>query len=267
MFSHSILILIITFSITNSITNFVETSIIDNRIEKFIDSNGECNLPQSIRNEIINYQPIVTSIINEIVYGNLSGNTHQSLAVFCDTFGPRMSGTQNLENAIDYMVQTLTDAGLENVHTENATVPHWERGFESAQLISPHKQNLNILGLGSTVGTPRGGIMGEAIAVETFKELSEMSDDMVKGKIVVFVPKWEGYGKTVVYRRDAASVAAKRGAIAALVRSITPYSIGSPHTGWQHYDDGVNKIPAACLTVEDAEMLLRIYRRGFSHSF
>lgn len=252
----------LTLLILISINYFVTSSYLDNRIDKYIASNGECNLPESIRSEIAGYQSIVNNIIQEIVNGKFAGDTHESLAKFCDTFGPRMSGSQNLENAIDYMKKQFNDAGLENVHTENASVPHWERGFESAQLITPHKQNLNILGLGSTVGTPRGGIMGEAIVVESFMDLANMTDDMVKGNIIIFVPKWEGYGKTVPYRRDAATVAAKRGGIAALVRSITPYSIGSPHTGWQHYDDSVNKIPVACLTVEDAEMLLRIYQRG-----
>lgn len=245
--------------------HFLFASIINNRIEKYIDSKGECNLPQSLRNEIAGHQSAVTDILNQIVDGKYAGDTHKSLEIFCDTFGPRMSGSPGLEAAIDYMVDQLNGAGLENVHTENASVPHWERGYESAQLTQPHKQNLPMLGLGSSVGTPRGGIMGEAIAVESFKEFASISDDDVRGKIVVFAPKWEGYAKTVPYRRDGATVAAKRGAIAVLIRSITPFSIGSPHTGWQAYDDGtVTKIPAACITVEDAEMLLRIYRRGIT---
>lgn len=167
-----------------------------------------------------------------------------------------------LENSIDFLVNKFKEVGLENVHTENATVPHWERGYEMAQLIMPHKQNFQILGLGGTIGTPRGGIIGNVIAVENTTEFEKYSKSDVEGKIVVFVPKWEGYGKTVYYRSNAASIAAEKGAIAALVRSITPFSIGSPHTGMFHYKDNIKKIPVACLTVEDAEMLLRLYRKG-----
>lgn len=172
-----------------------------------------------------------------------------------------MSGSANLERAIDYMIGQLNDAGLENVHTENASVPHWERGFESAQLTAPHAQTLPFLGLGTTIGTPRGGIIADAIVVADFDELKALPDSEVHGKIVVFAPQWESYGKTVQYRSWAASRAAEKGAVAALVRSITPFSIGSPHTGMQHYADGVRKIPVGCITVEDAEMLLRIHRR------
>lgn len=187
-----------------------------------------------------------------------------SLSKFIDRFGARMSGSDNLENAIDYMVTALRDdAQLENVHTETVqTVPHWTRGFESAEMIKPRRKVLPFLGLGSTVGTPRGGIVAAVVVVANFREFKELPDEMVRGKIAVFVPKWHGYGKTVKYRSQAASVAARKGAVAALVRSITPFSIGSPHTGQQHYADGVRKIPVGCITVEDAEMLLRMYRRG-----
>lgn len=188
---------------------------------------------------------------------------YTSLAELTDTFGARMTGTQNLDDAIDYMVKKMTDAGLDNVHTENATVPHWERGYENCNMISPHRSKISIVGFGFTVGTLRGGIIADVVAVESFEEFDKLSEEQVSGKIVLFVPEWQGYGKTVKYRSQAASVASKKGAVAALVRSITPYSIGSVHTGMQSYADDVkNKIPVAAVTVEDAYMMLRLYRRG-----
>ena len=83
----------------------------------------------------------------------------------------------------------------------------------------------------------------------------------VPGKIVVFNPTWESYGVTVQYRSQSASEAAKLGAVAALVRSITPYSIDSPHTGQQYYSVD-KKIPVACITVEDAAMMERMQAKG-----
>lgn len=185
-----------------------------------------------------------------------------SLAEFTDQFGGRLSGSQNLENAIDFMVKKLKDVGLDNVHTENATVPHWERGFEDCQLTSPRPHNIRIVGFGTSVGTMRGGIIANAVVVESFDELKKLSVNKVRGNIVIFVPKWESYGKTVKYRTKGASEASRKGAVAVLVRSITPFSINSLHTGSQFYDDDVKKIPSAAITVEDAEMLLRLYRRG-----
>lgn len=84
----------------------------------------------------------------------------------------------------------------------------------------------------------------------------------VKGKIVVYNQPYVSYAETVVYRTKGASEASKNGAVAALIRSITPFSLNTPHTGQQDYIDGVPKIPVACITVEDAELLDRLYKRG-----
>lgn len=185
------------------------------------------------------------------------------MAELTDKFGGRMSGSQNLEDAIDYMVVEMKKADLDNVHTENATVPHWERGYENCDMISPRRAKINICGFGFTVGTLRGGLIADVIAVESFDEFDKLPESEVQGKIVLFVPEWQGYGKTVRYRSQAASVASRKGAVAALVRSITPYSIGSLHTGMQTYAADVkNKIPVAAVTVEDAYSMLRLYRRG-----
>lgn len=194
---------------------------------------------------------------------NIFFSTTFRLAEMTDTFGARMTGSQSLEDAIDYMIDELKKAGLDNVHTENATVPRWERGYENCQMLSPRKAKMNICGFGSTIGTLRGGLVADVVAVESFEEFDELPESVVQGKIVLFVPRWQGYGKTVAYRSKAASVASKKGAVAALVRSITPYSIGSLHTGMQRYADDVkNKIPVAAVTVEDAYMMLRMYRKG-----
>lgn len=174
-----------------------------------------------------------------------------------------MAGTQSLERAIDYMVDEMKSAGLDNVHTENATVPHWRRGIEKCEMLTPHEADIKVCGFGFTVGTPAGGITADVIAVETFDEFAKLPESQVRGKIALFVPKWEGYGKTVKYRSLAASVASKKGAVAALVRSITPYSIGSLHTGMQRYQKDVpRQIPVAAVTVEDAYMMLRLCRGG-----
>uniref|UniRef100_A0A182NQN4 Carboxypeptidase Q n=1 Tax=Anopheles dirus TaxID=7168 RepID=A0A182NQN4_9DIPT len=242
---------------------WASAGVTDNRVDTFGKRNdGSCDLPDSLLKEIHGYQPIVNKIVNKIVNGEFAGRTWDSLAELVDTFGARVAGSDQLEKAIDYVVTKMQADGLENVHTENATVPHWVRGYESAELVKPFRKNLPLLGLGSSIGTPRGGIIAEVLAVESFKEFEAIAAEQVRGKIVVFSPVWESYGRTVVYRSQAASVASRKGAVAALVRSITPFSIGSPHTGQQHYQDDVKKIPVACITVEDAQMLLRKYRRG-----
>jgi Zn-dependent M28 family amino/carboxypeptidase len=100
------------------------------------------------------------------------------------------------------------------------------------------------------------------VAVDTFDELTALGRGKVAGKIVLFNPEWQGYGQTVMYRASGASEAAQLGAVAVLVRSMTGVSLQTPHTGALNYTDGVPKIPAAALSVEDAAMLERLVKKG-----
>lgn len=135
------------------------------------------------------------------------------------------------------------------------------RGEEIITMIEPRKKNIAVLGLGKSVNTPLEGITAEIIVFHNFTELENTSEDKIKGKIVVYNPLYTTYSETVAYRSGASKAAAK-GAVASLVRSITDFSINSPHTGSQTYDENVSKIPTAAITVEDADLLERIQSRG-----
>jgi carboxypeptidase Q len=185
----------------------------------------------------------------------------QRLARLCDTFGPRFSGTTNLEAAIDWVLAQMKADGLENVHGEEVLVPHWVRGAESAELLEPRTRRLPMLGLGGSIATPPEGITAEVLVVKSFADLTGRALD-ASGKIVLFNVPFTTYGETVAVRVHGAEEAARVGAVASLVRSITPFSIQSPHTGGMSYSNAVRKIPHAAITVEDAEMMQRIQDRG-----
>ena len=99
-------------------------------------------------------------------------------------------------------------------------------------MVKPRHKKLNILGLGYSVGTNNQTLQAPIIVVRTFDELERRASE-VKGKIVVYNFVFESYGKQAQYRGHGAARAAKHGAVAALIRSVTPLSIGSPHTGGQ----------------------------------
>lgn len=183
------------------------------------------------------------------------------LAELTDKFGNRLSGSDNLERAIDWVLEQMRQDGLQNVRGEPAMVPHWVRGQESAELISPRPRHLPMLGLGGSVGTPKNGITGEVLVVNSFDDLTAHAAQ-ARGKIVLFDVAFTNYGATVQYRAAGPSAAAKVGALACLIRSVTPYSQQTPHTGALRYDTTVAKVPAAALTVEDVMMLHRMQDRG-----
>jgi hypothetical protein len=184
------------------------------------------------------------------------------LQYLCDRIGNRVSGSASLERAIQWAASEMKAAGLQNVQTPPVKVPKWVRGRESALMIEPVNKPLTMIGLGMSVGTPAEGITGNVVAVSTFEELNALGRAKVEGKIVLFNPVWQGYGPTVMYRTSGPSAAAKLGAKAVLVRSMTGVTLQTPHTGATLYEDGVTKIPAAALSVEDAAMIQRLTASG-----
>ncbi|HJK98077.1 MAG TPA: hypothetical protein RMF84_12685, partial [Polyangiaceae bacterium LLY-WYZ-14_1] len=97
--------------------------------------------------------------------------TWERLAELVDRFGPRFSGSESLESALDWILEGMKADGLENVRAEPVMVPRWIRGPESAELLAPRYDQLTVLGLGPSVPTPPGGIWAEVLVVESFAEL------------------------------------------------------------------------------------------------
>ena len=186
------------------------------------------------------------------------------LEFLCDRIGNRLSGSSSLDRAVAWGFEEMKRAGLENVRAQSVKVPHWVRGEESLTAISPLDRNLPILGLGNSVGTPAQGITANVVVVSNFEELSALGAAKVRGNIVLFDAPFQGYGRTVTYRVSGPSRAAALGAVAVLVRSITPISLRTPHTGTLVYLADSPQIPAAAVTIEDAEWMHRLALRGNS---
>lgn len=193
----------------------------------------------------------------------------EKLRQLTDGIGHRLSGSPQLDAALAWAENALTADGHENVRREPVMVPHWERGAESAEILAPSRRPLAILGLGGSVGTPKGGVEGEVLVVRSFDEL-ERAGAAVKDKIVLFDvamrphddEKGSGYGEVAPFRTAGPSRAAKLGAKAVLVRSLATSSLRTPHTGATRFEEGIKPIPAAAISTEEAALLGRLSERG-----
>jgi len=212
------------------------------------------------------YQLTASRIITAALAGN---DGYRKLEDLCLTIGHRLSGSPQLEKAIDWAMAEMKKDGHESVRREKVMVPHWVRGRESATMLEPRAEELHMLGLGGSVGTPPEGITAEVLVVASKEEL-DAAGDKAKGKIVLFnnvMPPYDpqtgsGYGKAVHFRGRGAIYAAEKGAVACLVRSVTAKSLRSPHTGGMGYRDAPVKIPAAAISVEDADTIARLQAKG-----
>lgn len=189
-------------------------------------------------------------------------NGWRKLMHWCDRIGHRLSGSAALDQALEWSAEEMKREGLRNVTLLPVKVPVWVRGAEGCEMAAPVRAKIHMLGLGGSVGTPPDGIEAEVVCVSTFEELDQLAEEQVRGRIVVYNQKWEGYGRTVRYRSSGAIQAARKGAVAALLRSVTGHSLRSPHTGMMRYAEDVPRIPFAAISVEDAARIARLVSTG-----
>jgi carboxypeptidase Q len=205
------------------------------------------------------YRETAARLIGEAL---TSSSAYDNLEFLCDRIGHRLSGSEPLDRAVDWAIATMRKDGLDSVRAEPVLVPRWVRGRERARIVEPVVHELHMLGLGMSVGTPADGIEAEVVAVSNFDELDRLGEPGIRGRIVLFDVPFTTYGATSLYRANGPSRAAKHGAAAVLVRSVTPASLDTPHTGSLTYAENVPKIPAAAITVENAAMIRRLLGRG-----
>jgi carboxypeptidase Q len=198
-----------------------------------------------------------------------SCSSYNNLYTLTKTIGGRLAGSPQMVKAEQWGDKALQQAGADKVILQECMVPHWVRGGKDKASVTYKPANgkmqsiqLNVLALGNSVGTGARGAQALLIRVNNFDELEKRKDE-VKGKIVfyncpfeeTFVRTFEAYGKNVIYRSVGASRAAKYGAVAILVRSMTHAMDNNPHTGSLRYNDSFPRIPAAAVGLRDVEKL------------
>ncbi|HKT77814.1 MAG TPA: M20/M25/M40 family metallo-hydrolase [Sphingobium sp.] len=182
--------------------------------------------------------------------------------------GPRPAGTPQEARARDWAVDRLKALGFSNVRAEPYRMSVWQRGRDEAEVIAPFPQRLMIAALGNSGSTSAKGIEGEVVYFPTLAALEAAPDAAVRGKIVFVSHAMQAtqdgssYGYFGATRRQGPSIASRKGAIAILIRSIGTDHHRLPHSGVQMWADGVKAIPAAALSIPDADQLSRILARG-----
>lgn len=210
--------------------------------------------------EMNKFKPVVDLIVKNAMKDSSSW---ERMAYMCDMFGPRLSGSKNLENAIDWIMSEMIKDGFINVRKEPVSVPYWRRGNEYCEMIEPRFHKISIKAYGGSIGTPQDGITAPVLVVNSFEELERRRAE-AKGRIVVYNQPFISYGQSVQFRFRGAIKAAEVGAVASLCRAVSPLSHGHPHTGMMIYADTIKKIPHASISAEDAMLLERIQKRGIT---
>jgi carboxypeptidase Q len=196
----------------------------------------------------------------------------EMLTELCTKIGPRITGSPQAANAVEWSRKKMEELGFQNVRTEPVIVKRWIRGTERGSYKiagSKTAKKLNLCALGGSVATPQKGITSEIIEVKSWEELTALGEN-ARGKIVFYnrpmdrslISLGTAYGRAVDQRSRGAIEAAKHGAVAALVRSMTTQIDDVPHTGQMNYVDSIPKIPSAAISTNNANILGSLISEG-----
>ncbi|MEP7278461.1 MAG: M20/M25/M40 family metallo-hydrolase [Bacteroidota bacterium] len=215
----------------------------------------------------------IAKIADEIL---VSGKIYDNLRVLCKTVGGRLSGSPQMYKAEAWGVKTLKQAGADKVYLQECMVPHWTRGGRDEAWYNYKnaagkivREKLDVLALGNSVGTTKAGVKATVVYCNNFDDL-ERQKAVVKGRIVFFnypfderfVQTFRAYASSGVYRWDGPSRAARYGALAVVVRSLSASTDNNPHTGSTLYDTNYAKIPCAAMGLRDADKLGAVLKSG-----
>ena len=205
---------------------------------------------------------MIATIYNEVM---LHGECYENLRYLCKSIGHRLAGSESAQKAIDWGKLTLEKSAADNVFLMPVEVPHWTRGgYEyGGYTMEGQQKEVALTALGGSVGTEGKRISAEIVEVKSFEELKALGEEKVRGKIVFFnkpldatlINTGAAYGGGYPIRGQGPSEAAKLGAVACLIRSLTLADDNYPHTGATNYEEGVKRIPAAALSAVAARQL------------
>ncbi|MBA3896465.1 MAG: M20/M25/M40 family metallo-hydrolase [Sphingomonadaceae bacterium] len=182
--------------------------------------------------------------------------------------GPRPAGTAIEARARDWAVARLKALGFSNVHIEPFEVDGWARGEEHGEVVGQNAQRLALTALGNSGATPAAGLTAEVAMFDGLDALKAAPEGSLKGKIAFVTHRMTAtqdgtsYGAFGPIRFDGPGIAARKGAAAIVIRSVGSDHNRLPHAGLTNFPAGVAAIPAAALSVPDAEQIERLLARG-----
>ncbi|MDF7774489.1 M20/M25/M40 family metallo-hydrolase [Sphingomonas sp. AOB5] len=182
--------------------------------------------------------------------------------------GPRLAGTEAEARARAWAVEKLKAMGFQNVRIETYMMPVWVRGEEKAEIVSPFPQPLILTALGNSGSTGAKPLEAEIVYFPTLADLQAAPEGSLKGKIAFVshsmhaTQDGSSYGPYGQARRTGPGIAAQKGAVAIVIRSIGTDYHRNPHAGGTSWPEGVKPIPAAALSIPDSEQLERVLKRG-----
>lgn len=224
-------------------------------------------IPQTVSAEVLDkiQQHELNQLKTTVETSPLSYQLIESLTT---EVGHRLMGSEGDKKSIEWAVAKMKSLGFDKVWTEEVTGTLWHRGEAQAHIVAPYPHKLVAIALGGSVATNEKGLTAEVAHFNTLADLQAAPENSLNGKIAFISHRMEahidgnGYDTAVGARVGGASIAAKKGASALIIRSVGTDNNRIAHTGIMRYQAGVKEIPAASISNPDADLLVNQINRG-----
>jgi hypothetical protein len=195
----------------------------------------------------------------------LNGTCYNELHDLCKNIGHRVAGSESADKAIVWGKERLQAMGADTTYLMPVSVPKWSRGKseEGVVILNKKKTKIPIAALGGSVA---GDITASIIMVKSVQELELMDSEKIKGKIVfinkpldaALINTGAAYGGGGEMRWKGPKLAAEKGAVGCLTRSLTLADDQFPHTGAMD----ATTIPAAALSAYHCKWLSELLQEN-----
>lgn len=244
------------------------------------------SFPVSVVGQILpeaHHKAVIKDIFSEALSSDIA---YENLRILCATTEGRIAGSAAAVAAVEFTRQIMQEMNLDSVYLQEMTVPSWKRGDrEIARAISSvyGTTGLTVAALGRSVGTGPAGLTAEVVVVTQLSELEQLGSEGIEGRIVFFnrpvdqthYNTFQGYSGAGDQRFAGPATAARYGAVAALVRSVTTAHHDFAHTGVTRFNREGPNVPALAISPVGADTLeqllrmdpgLKVYIRNTSHT-
>ena len=194
-----------------------------------------------------------------------NSQAYENLRFLTKKIGARLAGSQGMVKSEKWGEEIMQKSGADKVWKQQCMVPHWVRGGKDEAIARQNNKDkgkaLDVIALGNSIGSAKP-VVANVIEVSDFEDL-EKKKDLVKDRIVfynykfnpTFVHTFHSYRDAVKYRGQGPGNAAKYGAAAIIIRSMSHSTDNFPHTGSTRYDSNYARIPAVAVGLRDADWL------------
>jgi len=209
---------------------------------------------------------MIKKVSDEIL---INGKAYDNLYYLTKKIGGRLAGSPQMTMAEQWGEKMMKESGADKVIMQECKVPHWIRGGDDKAKTTNKNRKLDVIALGNSIGSGKKALKAEVLLVNSFDDLEKKKNE-VNDKIVfynykfnpTFIQTFRSYGDASQYRGSGPSRAAKYGAKAVIIRSMSHSTDNNPHTGATRYVDSLPKIPAVAIGLRDADWLSEELQKG-----